>query len=126
MYISGALRNECNSLFLEAKLSRFQVCVSYALFARGSAHHLSHLRTFCHVFLSRSTTLQKLSRLRICQICTDCTFALVRSALDPISRESDSSRLSFEMHLTFLPQACEITYSFQSLSEGGSKIKTYK
>ena len=56
MEISGALRNKCNSLFLEAKLSRFQVCVSYALFARGSSHHLSHLRTFCHVFLSRSTT----------------------------------------------------------------------
>ena len=54
--ISGAIRNECNSLFLEEKLSRFQVCVSYALFARGSAHHPSHLRPFCHVFLSRSTT----------------------------------------------------------------------
>ena len=45
-----------NATVSEAKLSRFQVCVSYALFARGSAHHPSHLRPFCHVFLSRSTT----------------------------------------------------------------------
>ena len=96
MEISGALRNECNSLFLEAKLSRSApgVCELYSACKRKCIASVTYEAILSHFFvtfddITKIVTFEDVSDLHrlhlcACPICSRSDFQGVRFSTDVV------------------------------------------